>query len=98
MIKSLYRKETNTLLEVFKKYRRDAALTQTQCSLALARPQSFMSDVERGVRRLDLIQLRDLCIVFGISLPCFVQYFEDQLATEEKPSVEQEQEQEQELA
>lgn len=37
-------------------------------SKALGRPQSFMSDVESGTRRLDLVQLRDLYKVLGITL------------------------------
>ncbi|WP_428557254.1 hypothetical protein [Pseudomonas edaphica] len=41
-------------------------MTQAQCSAALGRPQSFMSDVERGVRRLDTAELRDLCLVLRI--------------------------------
>lgn len=47
---------------------------------ALDRPHSFVSDVELGQRRLDLIQLRDICQVLGISLSSFVQRFEEELA------------------
>lgn len=56
------------LLSLLKKYRNEAGLTQVQCSKALGRPQSFMSDVESGTRRLDVVQLRDLCKVLGITL------------------------------
>jgi hypothetical protein len=55
-----------------------------QCSAALGRPQSFMSDVERGVRRLDTVQLRDLCHVLGGDLVSFTKIFEQALAFEEK--------------
>lgn len=48
-----------------------------ECSKALERPQSFMSDVENGTRRLDIVQLRDLCKVLGISLPELVQELEN---------------------
>lgn len=34
----------------------------------MGRAQSFMSDVETGTRRLDVVQLRDLCTVLGITL------------------------------
>lgn len=96
MAKSLYRIETRVLLELLVQLRREAGLTQVQCSKALGRPQSFMSDVERGVRRLDLVQIRDLCKVFGISLPVFVEYFESQLTKEQKYSFRHRQEQQQE--
>lgn len=68
MSKTIYRPEHAVLLSLLKKYRKAAGLTQVQCSKALDRPQSFMSDVESGTRRLDIVQLRDLCKVLGIGL------------------------------
>lgn len=46
-------------LQVPKRMRVEPGMTQAKCSAALGRPQSFMSDVERGVRRIDTVQLRD---------------------------------------
>jgi len=80
MAKSLYRAETAVLLALLREFRAKAGLTQAQCSQALGRPQSFMSDVERGIRRLDLVQLRDLCHVLGISLSTLIRHFEKRLA------------------
>ncbi|WP_448124787.1 helix-turn-helix domain-containing protein [Pseudomonas veronii] len=68
MAKTIYRHEHAVLLSLLKKHRNEAGLTQVQCSKALGRPQSFMSDVESGTRRLDVVQLRDLCKVLGITL------------------------------
>lgn len=68
MPKTIYRPEHQDLLRLLKTYRTAAGLTQVQCSQALNRPQSFMSDVESGTRRLDVVQLRDLCAVLGITL------------------------------
>ncbi|EOD8980430.1 multiprotein-bridging factor 1 family protein [Pseudomonas aeruginosa] len=76
MTKAIYRPEYDIFLRVLKKYRLEAGLTQEQCSSALNRPQSFMSDVERGSRRLDIIQLRDLCRVLGRDLPSLIVDFE----------------------
>lgn len=45
-----------------------AFATYIQCSKALERPLSFMSDAESGTRRLDIAQPRDLCKVLGIGL------------------------------
>lgn len=67
------------LLSLLKKYRKAAGLTQVQCSEALSRPQSFMSDVESGTRRLDIVQLRDLCKVLGVGLTELVSEFERSL-------------------
>ncbi len=80
MPKTIYRPEHAVLLSLLKKYRKAAGLTQVQCSQALARPQSFMSDVESGTRRLDILQLRDLCEVLGVGLVDLVQEFENSLS------------------
>lgn len=67
-------------LEELKRMRVESGMTQAQCSAALGRPQSFMSDVERGVRRLDIVQLRDLCLVLGNDLIGFTKSFEHALS------------------
>jgi len=38
-----------------------------------------MSDVESGIRRLDLIQLRDLCLVLKTDLPSAIMRVENKL-------------------
>ncbi|MCD4864888.1 MULTISPECIES: helix-turn-helix domain-containing protein [Pseudomonas] len=76
MSKAIYRPEHAIFLEELKRMRVKAGLTQAQCSAALGRPQSFMSDVERGIRRLDTIQLRDLCKVLNTDLLSFIRCFE----------------------
>lgn len=70
------------LLSLLKKYRNEAGLTQVQCSKALGRPQSFMSDVESGTRRLDVVQVRDLCGILGITLTKLAIDLEELLAEE----------------
>lgn len=79
MEKSVYREENLVLLRLLKQCRVEAGLTQGEFAKALERPQSFASDIERGLRRLDLVQLRDICQVLGIGLVQFVQRFEDTL-------------------
>lgn len=79
MTKAIYRPEYEVFLQQLKRMRMESGLTQAQCSAALGRPQSFMSDVERGVRRLDIVQLRDLCLVLGTDLPSFSRVYEQAL-------------------
>jgi transcriptional regulator with XRE-family HTH domain len=79
--KSIYRDENLVLLRLIKQYRVESGLTQAQFAEALGRPQSFTSDIERGLRRLDLVQLRDICHVLGLGLIEFVQRYESELAT-----------------
>lgn len=80
MTKAIYRREHEILLQVLKHMRVESGMTQAQCSAALGRPQSFMSDVERGVRRLDIVQLRDLCIVLKTDLSSFSKTYEKALS------------------
>jgi len=79
MTKAIYRPEYGVFLGLLKRRRIEAGMTQAQCSTALGHPQSFMSDVERGSRRLDIMQLRDLCEVIGIELSALVLDFEKAL-------------------
>ncbi|MBI6914111.1 helix-turn-helix transcriptional regulator [Pseudomonas juntendi] len=79
MTKAIYRREHVIFLQELKRMRVESGMTQAQCSAALGRPQSFMSDVERGVRRLDMVQLRDLCQVLGSDLISFTKSFEKAL-------------------
>ncbi|KTB69484.1 MULTISPECIES: helix-turn-helix domain-containing protein [Pseudomonas] len=82
MTKAIYRREHVIFLQELKRMRVESGMTQAQCSTALGRPQSFMSDVERGVRRLDTVQLRDLCEVLGRDLISFTKSFEQALSDE----------------
>jgi transcriptional regulator with XRE-family HTH domain len=84
MAKTIHRTEYRTLLKLLKEHRVRTGITQTDVSTALERSQSFMSDVERGVRRLDLVELKDICAVLNISLGRFVQEFEQALPRRHK--------------
>ncbi|KAF1720922.1 helix-turn-helix domain-containing protein [Pseudoxanthomonas wuyuanensis] len=77
--KSIHKSEYIVLLRRLRALRTDAGLTQTELSAALHRPQSYVSDVERGSRRMDLLQLREFCNACGQSLTEFVGEFEQEL-------------------
>ncbi|EMR46727.1 MULTISPECIES: helix-turn-helix domain-containing protein [Pseudomonas putida group] len=74
MPKAIYRPEHAAFIALLRARRIKAGLTQAQCSTALGRPQSFMSDIERGIRRLDIVQMLDLCDVLGCD---FVELMKD---------------------
>ena len=80
MAKTIHRSEYEVVRLLLRAHRVEAGVTQAELSLKLGRSQSFVSDVERGVRRLDLIELRDICHLIGQDLGAFVQELEDQLA------------------
>ncbi|MBK0053064.1 helix-turn-helix transcriptional regulator [Stenotrophomonas sp. S39] len=79
MAKSIHRKEYAALVEAVRDARVAAGLTQTQVSEQLGRSQSFISDVERGKRRLDIVELRDIAHLSGLSLVELVADFESRL-------------------
>lgn len=74
--KSLYRAENTVLSRLLREMRDAAGLTQAELAKAIKRRQSYISTVENGDRRLDLLQLREYCAACGVSLPTFVKRFE----------------------
>ena len=54
--KSLYTPEWETLCAILKRLRESSGLTQMELSSLLKQPQSFVSKVESGQRKLDLRQ------------------------------------------
>lgn len=59
--------------------RSEAGLTQTDLARRLGQPQSFVSKYESGERRLDVLELRQVCQAIGISLPEFIRRLEEAL-------------------
>lgn len=74
--KSIHKPEYQTLLEMLVEIRSKAGLKQAELAALLDRSQSYVSDVERGGRRLDLLQLREYCAACNQDLTAFVRRFE----------------------
>lgn len=60
-----------------------AQLTQTQLSQKLGHPQSYVSKYEAGQRKLTLIEVREIALCCGVSLPDLVALFEQELKMSE---------------
>jgi len=60
------------LQALLREIRREAGLTQTDLAKQLGQPQSFVSKYESGERRLDVLELRQVCNAVAISLEEFV--------------------------
>jgi transcriptional regulator with XRE-family HTH domain len=73
------RKQQKALLSLLRELRVQADIRQVDIARALGKPQAFVSYYESGARRLDLLELRQICKVLGISLPDFVRKFEKRL-------------------
>ena len=59
-------------LQLLKKTRQDAMLTQAQLARKIGETQTFISKCERGERRIDVVELDTFCRAFGVSLKQFV--------------------------
>lgn len=80
MAKSIHRPESAVLRRRLREIRVAAGLTQAEVSSQLGRDQTYMSNIERGVRRLDVIELRDICRLSGKDFLEFLAELERELA------------------
>lgn len=79
--------EQRRLRSLLREIRVQAGLKQADLAERLKQSQSFVSKYESGERRLDLLELRDICAAVGLSLAEFVQRFEQSLSNETRPTV-----------
>ena len=70
------RLQQETLCKLFHRVRAEAGLSQEALAKKLGKPKSFVSKYESGARRLDLLELRDVCIAMGVSVVAFVRRFD----------------------
>jgi len=78
--KSIYTDEYAIVLNLLKEARRNSGVTQIDLADRLGQTQSFVSKIERGDRRLDIVQLRTILLEFGVTLPDFVIQLESEIA------------------
>ncbi len=72
MRKSRYSKSYERLLTVLRQVRNEAGLTQTEVAAKFGAHASFVSKVESGERRLDVVELSEFCRVYGVPLSAFL--------------------------
>ena len=72
MPRAIYTKDHNTIVERLKKARLDACLGQIEVAEKLGRTQSYVSKIESGQRRFDVLQLKEFAKLYKKSLDYFV--------------------------
>ena len=73
MPKSIYAKEYKRVIERLKKARLEAGLKQVEVAKRLAKPQSYISKIEQGERRIDVVELKEIADVYKKPLNYFVE-------------------------
>lgn len=64
-VKSIHRKEYRELLAALALARKEAGMTQAELAKKLKKPQSYISKIENGERRLDVMELMEIAKVVG---------------------------------
>ena len=79
MKKNIRLDQQKKLLVLLRGIRADAGLTQTELASCLARDQTFVSKYESGERRLDILELREVCQALGTDLIAFIRKLDNDL-------------------
>lgn len=72
MNKAIYSKDHKFLVEQLKKARTEAGLDQIKAAETLGKTQSYISKIESGQRRIDVVQLKEFARVYKKPLEYFI--------------------------
>lgn len=82
MEKAIHSAKQAILLDLLRKARKRARLTQTQLGALIDEPQSLVSDIERGERRADLVELLQITRALNVPLVDLVKQFVERVEAE----------------
>jgi transcriptional regulator with XRE-family HTH domain len=77
--KSLYKKENEIFVQLLIAFRNKKGLLQTDLAKKLNVHQSFISKIETGQRRVDIVELKEICKQLNIKLSDFCKSFEKEI-------------------
>jgi len=80
--KNILLDQQKKLLVLLRSVRVDAGLTQSDLATRLARDQTFVSKYESGERRLDILELREVCQAIGTDFVMFIRKLDQTLKTD----------------
>jgi len=72
MSKMIYSKDHKNIVEHLKRARIEAGLEQKQVADKLGKTQSYISKIESGQRRLDVVQLKAFARIYKKDLDYFI--------------------------
>ncbi|PBN41355.1 helix-turn-helix transcriptional regulator [Sphingobium sp. D43FB] len=73
MAGSIYSDAQKSVARAFVHARHEAGLKQADLAAAIGKHQSYISDIERGQRRIDVLELYVIAIAMGIAPTDFYQ-------------------------
>ena len=74
--RSLHSRDYAIFLAELRRARETAGVTQEDLAKGLRQTQTFVSKCERGERRIDLIEAREICRALKADFPTFIQSLE----------------------
>lgn len=72
MNSEIYTKEHKKLIERIIQARKEAGLSQVEAAKRLGRSQSYISKIEVGQRKIDVIELKKIAKVFNKKVSFFI--------------------------
>jgi len=72
MDKTIYTNDHKFIIEQLKKARIEAGFDQEKAAELLGKTQSFISKIEAGQRRIDVVQLKEFAKTYKKSLDYFI--------------------------
>ena len=73
MEKNIYSKDHLLIIERLKQARVQADLDQVEVAKLLGKSQSYISKIEAGQRKIDVIQLKDFARIYKKNLSFFIE-------------------------
>lgn len=68
MSKSIHSSEYKSVIRKLREARETAGLTQQEAAEKLGKPQSYISKIERGERRIDIVELTRILAIYNTDL------------------------------
>lgn len=79
MKKRIYLAQRGRLVSLLRDMRIEAGLTQVDLAARIEKDQAYVSRYESGQRRLDVLEVREICQVVGVTLEEFAKRLEREL-------------------
>ncbi|GAB3029905.1 MULTISPECIES: helix-turn-helix transcriptional regulator [Oleiagrimonas] len=76
---SIHTPEHAELVTLLRDLRLEAGLSQAEVAASLGRPQTYVSAIEVGQRGVDLVQVRELGAIYGVTFTDFAERLEQRL-------------------